>query len=122
MLFKEIPGQHNLKKALIETVKRNRVSHAQMFLGPEGSGKLALAIAYAQYINCHNRTDEDSCGTCPSCVKYNKLAHPDLHFVFPKVAVKEENEDKRQSGTRKSDQQRLCCRLERNGTGKRCLL
>ncbi len=94
--LKKFQDKTRSKKALIETVKRNRVSHAQMFLGPEGSGKLALAIAYAQYINCHNKTDKDSCGVCPSCVKYNKLAHPDLHFVFPKVAVKEEEESKKQ--------------------------
>ncbi|MBP1664920.1 MAG: putative polymerase delta subunit, partial [Bacteroidetes bacterium] len=46
-------------------------------------GKLALAIAYAQYISCTNRTETDACGVCPSCVKYKQLQHPDLHFVFP---------------------------------------
>jgi len=40
-------------------------------------------MAYAQYISCRNRGETDSCGTCPSCHKYQKLAHPDLHFVFP---------------------------------------
>jgi len=64
------------------------VSHAQLFFGPEGSGKLAIAIAYAQYISCENRTDEDSCGHCPSCVKYEKLIHPDLHFVYPVATTK----------------------------------
>ncbi|MCF8303426.1 MAG: DNA polymerase III subunit delta [Bacteroidales bacterium] len=86
MLFSDIPGQQKIKQQLIGTVNDERISHAQMLLGPEGSGKLALAIAYAQYINCHNRTDDDACGYCPSCVKYNKLIHPDLHFVYP-VAV-----------------------------------
>jgi len=57
--------------------------HAQLFIGPEGTGKLALAIAYAQYISCLKRGDDDSCGVCPSCHKYAKLIHPDLHFVFP---------------------------------------
>ncbi len=83
MLFKEITGQQTVKKRLIQTVNDSRVSHAQLFFGPEGSGKLALAIAYAQYINCKDRTEEDACGTCPSCVKYHNLAHPDLHFIFP---------------------------------------
>ena len=83
MQFKEITGQEDVKKRLIQTVRDSRVSHAQLFLGPEGTGKLALAIAYAQYINCKNRTAEDACGTCSSCIKYNKLAHPDLHFVYP---------------------------------------
>ena len=83
MLFKDIIGQQAVKKRLIQSVLDNRVSHAQLFLGEEGCGKLALAIAYAQYICCTNKGADDSCGTCSSCVKYNKLVHPDLHFVFP---------------------------------------
>ncbi|MFU8844519.1 MAG: ATP-binding protein [Bacteroidales bacterium] len=83
MKFSEIIGQDRVKKHLIRTVKGSRVSHAQLFLGPEGVGSLALAIAYAQYINCRNRTEADSCGICPSCIKYNKLIHPDLHFIYP---------------------------------------
>ncbi len=83
MKFSEIIGQDQTKKNLIQTVKNNRVSHAQLFFGPEGSGKLSLAIAYAQYINCENKSDDDSCGECPSCLKYEKLIHPDLHFFFP---------------------------------------
>ncbi len=83
MFFKDVVGQQDVKKRLIRSVKEQRISHAQLFSGPEGTGKLALAIAYAQYISCHNRTETDSCGVCPSCHKYQKLAHPDLHFVFP---------------------------------------
>lgn len=83
MQFKEVIGQKNIKEKLINTIKENRVSHAQLFLGSEGSGNLALAIAYAQYISCENKLENDSCGVCPSCVKYQKLVHPDLHFVFP---------------------------------------
>ncbi|MFA6923248.1 MAG: hypothetical protein WC223_03250 [Bacteroidales bacterium] len=83
MLFKEIVGQSEVKKKLIQTVKDNRISHAQLFAGNEGVGKLPLAIAYAQYISCENRQKEDSCGVCSSCVKYEKLIHPDLHFLFP---------------------------------------
>lgn len=83
MFFHEIIGQEEVKKRLIRSVQEERVSHAQLFAGPEGTGKLGLALAYAQYISCRNRTATDSCGTCPSCHKYQKLAHPDLHFVFP---------------------------------------
>ncbi len=83
MLFSEIVGNNAAKRRLIQTVRESRVSHAQLFLGPEGSGKLQLALAYAQFINCKSRTETDSCGVCPSCAKYNKLIHPDLHFVFP---------------------------------------
>lgn len=91
MLFKDIIGQENTKQRLIQTVKEERISHAQLFLGPEGSGKLALAIAYAQYISCENRGENDSCGTCSSCKKYQKLIHPDLHFVFPVATSKNGN-------------------------------
>ncbi|MCD6113545.1 MAG: DNA polymerase III subunit delta [Bacteroidales bacterium] len=89
MQFKDIIGQEEIKKRLIKTVKDNRISHAQLFLGPEGNEKLALAIAYAQYINCTNKQDNDSCGECPSCKKYNKLIHPDLHFIYPVANTKE---------------------------------
>ncbi|HET6245541.1 MAG: DNA polymerase III subunit delta [Bacteroidetes bacterium] len=89
MLFKDIIGQQELKNRLIQSVKSNRISHGQLFIGPEGCGKLALAIAYMQYVNCLVRTDEDSCGICSSCIKYNKLIHPDLHFIFPVNTSKE---------------------------------
>ncbi len=85
MQFKDIIGHSEIKKRLIGSVKNNRISHAQLFLGSEGNGKLALAIAYAQYINCENPTENDSCGQCKSCKKFEKLIHPDLHFVFPVV-------------------------------------
>ena len=85
MLFSEIIGQQEIKKRLIRTVTEQRIPHAQLLRGPEGIGKLGLAIAYAQYICCENRTETDSCGVCASCVKYRKLAHPDLHFVFPVI-------------------------------------
>ena len=55
-------------------------------------GKLPLAIAYARYLNCANRGAHDACGACPSCHKFNKLAHPDLHFVFPVVKSKVSDE------------------------------
>ncbi len=85
MFFKEVIGQEATKKRLIQAVSEERVSHAQLFAGPEGTGKLALAIAYAQYVSCTNKQTDDSCGECPSCKKYAKLIHPDLHFVFPVV-------------------------------------
>ena len=83
MQFKEIIGQEAVKQHLLQTVAENRISHAQLFLSPEGSGALPLAIAYAQYINCQERTPTDSCGECSSCRKYERLIHPDLHFSYP---------------------------------------
>jgi DNA polymerase-3 subunit delta' len=88
MNFSQIPGQQEIKIKLLRSVKEERVSHAQLFAGPEGCGSMALALAYAQYISCEDRTVSDSCGTCKSCVKYNKLIHPDLHFVFPVIKGK----------------------------------
>ena len=83
MQFKEIVGQAAVKQRLINSVKENRVSHAQLFLGPEGSGALPLAVAYAQYVSCEDKQADDSCGVCSSCRKYQKLMHPDLHFSYP---------------------------------------
>ena len=93
MLFSEIVGHDDLKKRLIQSVNENRVAHAQLFVGTEGSGKMPLAIAYAQYINCQNRTESDSCGVCPSCKKYMSLSHPDLHFIFPTATNKSVKKD-----------------------------
>ncbi|MGZ3873906.1 MAG: DNA polymerase III subunit [Mucilaginibacter sp.] len=83
MQFKQIVGQYAIKQRLINSVKENRVSHAQLFLGPGGSGSLPLAVAYAQYLSCESRLEDDSCGECASCRKYQKLMHPDLHFSYP---------------------------------------
>ena len=88
MQFKEIIGQAAIKQQLIQTVAENRVSHAQLFLSCPGSGALPLAIAYAQYINCLNRSENDSCGQCSSCRKYQRYIHPDLHFSYPFFANK----------------------------------
>lgn len=89
MLFREIIGQESTKEQLRQAVREGRIPHAQLFAGISGIGKLQLALAYAQYINCPNRTDEDSCGTCPTCLQFRHLQHPDLHFVFPIVGSDE---------------------------------
>lgn len=83
MKFSEVTGQKELKNRFIRMIGENRLPHALMLAGPPGYGGLPLAVALAQYISCTNRGEEDSCGTCPSCHKYEKLIHPDLHFVFP---------------------------------------
>ncbi|MBR3793380.1 MAG: DNA polymerase III subunit delta [Alistipes sp.] len=83
MRFADIIGHEALKRHLRESISRGRISHAQLFTGAAGTGALPLAMAYAQYLNCPHRTDEDSCGECPSCRQMEQLAHPDIHFVFP---------------------------------------
>ncbi|GHU64053.1 DNA polymerase III subunit delta [Bacteroidia bacterium] len=83
MFFKGIIGQEEVKHRLIQSVKDGYIPHARLISGPEGVGKVALALAYARYLSCSNRGEDDACGVCPSCIKYNKLSHPDLHFVFP---------------------------------------
>ncbi len=92
MYFRDIIGLHDVKRHLIESVQRGFIPHARIFYGPEGVGKLPLAIAYARYLNCSRRGADDACGECPSCHKFDKLAHPDLHFVFPVVKSKVSDE------------------------------
>ena len=87
MLFKEIPGNKIVKKELINSVTKNRIAHAQLFLGKSGNAKLALAIAFAQFLNCEERGETDSCNSCHSCLMYNSLSHPDLHLVFPVLKI-----------------------------------
>ena len=89
MLFKDIIGQESTKQQLRQAVREGRIPHAQLFAGIAGIGKLQLALAYAQYLNCPHRTEEDSCGTCPTCLQFQHLQHPDLHFVFPIVGSDE---------------------------------
>ena len=85
MLFREIIGHEEVKRQLRQGVREGRIAHAQLLSGERGVGKMGLALAYAQYVNCPNRTEEDSCGVCPTCLQYQKLQHPDLHFAFPIV-------------------------------------
>lgn len=85
MRFCDIIGQDETKKQLRLAVQEGRIAHAQLFTGSMGVGKFPLALAYAQYIACPHRTADDSCGVCPTCLQYQKLQHPDLHFAFPIV-------------------------------------
>src|SRR6185503_7487987 len=91
MQFRDIVGQDAVKQRLLSSVKENRVSHAQLFLGPGGSGSLPLAVAYGQYLSCEDKQPDDSCGVCSSCRKYQKLMHPDLHFSYPFFAKHKED-------------------------------
>jgi DNA polymerase III subunit delta' len=93
MLFNEIPGLAEVKSTLIHAVHRRQIAHAQLFLGNEGSANLAMALAYATYINCENPQADDSCGQCPACSKINKLVHPDVHMVFPVATTKKVTKD-----------------------------
>lgn len=88
MYFRDVIGLNDVKQHLIDSVHSGFVPHARIFYGPEGVGKLPLAIAYARYLNCSNRGADDACGECPSCHKFDKFAHPDFHFVFPVVKSK----------------------------------
>ncbi|MFK5854571.1 MAG: DNA polymerase III subunit delta [Bacteroidota bacterium] len=95
MQFKSIIGQQALINRLIIAYNENRVAHTQLFLGNEGSGSLAIAIAYAQFLNCTNKIENDSCGECASCIKFEKYIHPDLHFYFPTATTSTVKKDPR---------------------------
>ena len=91
MFFKDIIGQTEAKQRLIKEIQEGKIPHARLFCGGQGTGKLPLAIAYARYLSCEHPGATDACGNCPNCIKYNKLAHPDLHFAFP--VIKQKNKD-----------------------------
>src|SRR5580704_5385825 len=114
MSFKQVIGQTELKRHLIDMVEHNRLSHALLFLGPEGCGALSLALAFAQYIVCEKTSTraeadpgsgkslfgtedqvpvpvhwaDDACGVCAACIKARKLIHPDIHFSYPVIPKK----------------------------------
>ena len=81
--FSSLTGHAALKATLINNVREGRVAHAQLFLGPRGSGTLPLALAYARYLFCQQPGAADACGDCPSCQQMDHLAHPDLNLAFP---------------------------------------
>ncbi len=84
MYFRDIIGQEEIKDRLRRMADSGSVPHALLFAGPEGTGKLQAALAFSRYLLCREH-GEDSCDKCPSCVKMNKLVHPDLHFIFPVI-------------------------------------
>lgn len=89
MLFSSLLGHDHLLSHLTKTADTGRIPHAQLFVGPEGSGTLAVAIAYAQYILCQNQSGENNTGNAACNVKFESLSHPDLHFIYPTVTTEE---------------------------------
>ena len=85
MTFQEVIGQKDAKERLRMLVQENRVPHAMLFCGPQGCGKMALAMAFASYLLCANKENGDSCGHCPQCAMTRKWSHPDLHFTYPVI-------------------------------------
>lgn len=94
MMFSDIVGNEEVKRALAGMVDRGKVPHALMFYENEGCGALAIALAFLQYLICRNHTQGDSCGSCPSCNKVAKLIHPDVHFIFPVASGSKVGTDK----------------------------
>lgn len=91
MYFRDTIGQSTAKDELRRSFLSGVVPHARLFVGEDGSGALALAYAYARYINCSTPDAEDACGVCPSCQKFDQYAGQDLHFLFPIVNVGSRN-------------------------------
>lgn len=92
VFFKDIIGQKGVIEQLRRSVDDNRLAHALLITGPRGNGKLAIAIALANYLLC-GKGNGDACGVCPACVKLSKFIHSDLHFVFPVKKKKNSNEN-----------------------------
>ena len=88
MRFQDIPGLHQTKKQLSQSVLNEHIAHAQLFHGPTGGAQLAMAMAFTSFLFCTNRQGDDACGTCPSCQKVHKGIHPDIVYLFPSVTTK----------------------------------
>lgn len=97
MKFAELAGQKEAANLIVDNVRLGRISHARLVIGHNGSGNLAMALAFAQYVNCTDKQwfgeeaplKGDSCGNCPSCVKSNKMIHPDIHYIVPVTTTKD---------------------------------
>ena len=94
MQFSEIPGLKELKEQLVAALKSGKIAHAQLFEGRPGTAVLPMALAYASYLMCENKTEDDSCGTCANCSRIKKLVHPDIHLHFPKISATENKYNK----------------------------
>lgn len=105
MSFSNVIGQEHVKKNLVELVQLNRLSHALLFLGQEGSGALPMALAFSQFVVCEKANAapgasdslfgsepavplKDACGVCPSCLKASQMVHPDIHYSYPVIPRK----------------------------------
>lgn len=95
MNFSSIPGLHEIKSTLIHAAKANHIAHAQLFAGKPGALNLPLTLAYATYLHCQNKSDNDACGSCAACSKSRKFIHPDTSFVFPLGNVKNDKDEDR---------------------------
>jgi len=95
MRFSAIPGLSEEKSLLLEAASTSHIAHAQLFVGTDGALNLPLALAFATYVHCENKSGNDSCGSCAGCSKNDKLIHPDTHFVFPLSNVKSDKDEDR---------------------------
>lgn len=82
MPWADIIHQHRVVETLQRAVASQRIAHAYLFYGPEGVGKRAVALAFAETLLC-DRGGDTACGTCPSCIKVRRLTHPDVHVLLP---------------------------------------
>ncbi|MDE6265777.1 MAG: DNA polymerase III subunit delta [Muribaculaceae bacterium] len=88
MRFSDITGHEAVKNQLKALADTDRIPHALLLQGKQGTGKFALARALAQYIHCENRSGGDSCGTCPSCIQHQSFNHIDTFYSFPVIKKK----------------------------------
>ena len=93
MKFADFPGYEATKQSLIQAARAGRVAHARLFSASEGGFGLMMALAYAQFLNCENQQEDDSCGNCPSCLKSSRFIHPDFHYLFPIAKTKKIDTD-----------------------------
>lgn len=82
MSFKDIIGQEEAKRILQSAIRNNRLSHAYLFIGPDGVGKRLTAKTLVKALNCQ-RSDVDPCDECKSCRRIDRDEYPDVKIVEP---------------------------------------
>lgn len=85
MKFTEVIGHEPIKAEIRKEIRSGNIAHAKLFYGKPGYGSLPLALCFAQYLLCEQKSENDSCGVCPSCKRVQEFNHPDVHYVYPIV-------------------------------------
>ena len=77
--FNEIAGQEFVTRAIKNSLRENKLSHAYLFNGPRGVGKTTIARLIAKGVNClKNGISDNPCGECENCCEITQGISMDM--------------------------------------------